>query len=216
MQELYKIPANFQEAKITPEKYDDMYARSIQDPEGFWAKQAEQRLDWFKKWDKVKDTNYGQDDVSIKWFEGGKINVAYNCLDRHLETCGDKTAIIWEGDKPEDSKHITFRELHAEVCKFSNVLESQGVQKGDRVTIYMPMIPEAAVAMLACARIGAIHSVVFGGFSPEALAGRIDDCGSEFIITATEGNRGGKKVPLLANVKEAISKAVTLALLNIS
>lgn len=206
MKEIYEIPSNFANAKITPEKYEQMYAESVTNPDKFWGEQAE-RLDWFSKWDKVKNTNYGQETVDIKWFEGGELNVAYNCLDRHLAERGDKTAIIWEGDNPDDSRKITYRELHAEVCKFSNVLESQGVQKGDRVTIYMPMIPESAVAMLACARIGAVHSIVFGGFSPDALAGRIDDCTSEFIITATEGNRGGKKVPLLANVEAALKIA---------
>jgi len=205
MKDIYPIPANFKTAKMNAKKYDEMYAQSVRDPEGFWGEQAE-RLDWFASWDKVKNTKFGKDSVQIKWFEGGELNVAYNCLDRHLATRGDKIAIIWEGDNPADSRKITYRELHVEVCKFAIVLESQGVQHGDRVTIYMPMIPEAAVAMLACARIGATHSVVFGGFSPEAIAGRIEDCKSEIIITATEGNRGGKKVPLLANVEAALTK----------
>lgn len=204
MQDLYPIQKNFETAKVNKSQYESMYSESITDPENFWAKQAEERLDWFKKWDVVKNTKFGADKTEIKWFEGGELNIAYNCLDRHLENRGDKTAIIWEGDDPADSKHITFRELHTEVCKFSNVLENLGVQKGDRVTIYMPMIPEAAVAMLACARIGAVHSVVFGGFSPDSLGNRIHDCDSDFVITADEGVRGARKVPLKANVDEAI------------
>ncbi|PIR31933.1 MAG: acetate--CoA ligase [Alphaproteobacteria bacterium CG11_big_fil_rev_8_21_14_0_20_44_7] len=205
MQNIYPIPANFQNAKITPAKYEEMYAESVANPDKFWAEQAE-CLDWTKKWDKVKNTDFSGD-VSIKWFEGGELNIAANCIDRHLKERGDKVAIIWEGDNPNDSKKITYKQLHQEVCKFANVLEEQGITKGDRVTIYMPMIPEAAYAMLACARIGAIHSVVFGGFSPEALAGRITDCDSSYIITADEGVRGGKSIALKASVDAAIEKS---------
>lgn len=187
---------------VTAEQYDALYQESITNPEGFWDKQAKERLDWIAPYSTVKNASY--DDVSIKWFEGGKINVSANCIDRHLATRGDQTAIIWEGDDPNDSKHITYNELHKEVCRFSNVLKELGVKKGDRVTIYMPMIPEAAYAMLACTRIGAVHSVVFGGFSPEALRGRIEDCESQFVITADEGLRGSKKVPLKANVDDAV------------
>lgn len=190
------------DALISSEKYRQMYAQSIQDPEGFWAEQAK-TLQWQAPWKKVKNTSY-TGDVHIKWFEGGKLNVAENCIDRHLPARGDQTAIIWEGDNPEDSEHITYRKLYEEVCQLANVLKARGVKKGDRVTIYMPMIPQATYAMLACARIGAVHSVVFGGFSPQALRGRIDDCESNFVITADEGVRGGKKVPLKANVDEAL------------
>ncbi|MCB2081096.1 MAG: AMP-binding protein, partial [Rickettsiales bacterium] len=186
------------------ETYDKLYKESIDDPEEFWARKAK-RLDWFKKWDTVKNTSF-EADVHIRWFEGGKLNDCYNCVDRHLENQADQTAIIWEGDDPNESKHITYKELHQEVCRFANVLKAQGVKKGDVVTIYMPMIPEAAYAMLACARIGAPHSVVFGGFSPEALRGRIEDCDSRYVITADEGVRGGKHIPLKANVDEAVQK----------
>ncbi len=187
---------------LTDKHYQELYTQSINDPEGFWAEQAA-RLDWFAPWHKVKNTDF-TGDVSIKWFEGGKLNVSHNCLDRHLEKNGDSVAILWEGDDPSESRKITYRELHEETCRFSNLLKSRGVKKGDRVTIYMPMIPEAAVAMLACTRIGAVHSVVFGGFSPEALRGRIEDCGSRIVITADEGLRGGRKVPLKANVDQAL------------
>src|SRR6202795_2114133 len=160
-----------------------------------------------KHFSKVKNTSFAKPDVSIKWFEDGATNVAYNCIDRHLPGRANQTAIIWEGDDPKDSKHITYRELHDEVCRFANILRNRDVGKGDRVTIYMPMIPEAVYAMLACARIGAIHSVVFGGFSPDSLAGRIEDCKSKMVITADEGLRGGRKVPLKANTDAAIDKA---------
>jgi acetyl-CoA synthetase len=182
--------------------YERMYAESIQDPVGFWGKQA-QALLWSSPWQNVKNTDY-TGEVRIRWFEGGKLNVAENCIDRHLTTRSDQTAIIWEGDNPEHSRHISYRELHDEVCKLANVLKAHGVKKGDRVTIYMPMIPQAAYAMLACARIGAVHSVVFGGFSPSSLRGRIVDCKSTFVITVDEGVRGGKKIPLKANVDEAL------------
>ncbi len=185
-------------------KYDEMYRRSIEDPDGFWGEQAK-RLDWIKPWDRVKNSTF-EGEVSIRWFEGGQLNVSANCLDRHLEARGDQTAIIWEGDDPAESKTFSYREVYEEVCRFANVLKSRGVKKGDRVTIYMPMIPETAFAMLACTRIGAVHSVVFGGFSPESLAGRILDCKSTCVITADEGLRGGRTVPLKANTDEALEK----------
>ena len=185
-------------------QYEAMYKRSIENPDGFWGEQAE-RLDWIKRWDRVKNTSFERD-ISIKWYEGGQLNVSVNCLDRHLATRGDQPAIIWEGDDPNQSKIITYREAYEEVCRFANVLKAQGVKRGDRVTIYMPMIPETAFAMLACTRIGAIHSVVFGGFSPDALAGRILDCTSTCIITADEGYRGGGTVPLKANTDAALEK----------
>ena len=186
-------------------KYRDMYAASIKDPNAFWAEQAK-RIHWMKPFSKVKNTSFAKPNVSIKWFEDGVTNAAYNCIDRHLHTRGNQTAIIWEGDDPKESKKITYRELHDEVCRFANILRNRNVKKGDRVTIYMPMIPEAAYAILACARIGAIHSVVFGGFSPDSLAGRIEDCKSNVVITADEGLRGGRKVPLKANTDAAIAK----------
>lgn len=190
------------QANLNMEGYERLRAEAKADPEAFWARQAE-RLHWQVPFTKVKDTSFDRDDFRIKWFEDGVLNVSENCLDRHLETRGDKPAIIWEADDPSLSRTITYRELHGEVSTFANVLKSLGVERGDRVTIYLPMIPEAAVAMLACSRIGAIHSVVFAGFSPEALAGRITDCGSKVVITADEGLRGGKAVPLKANVDEA-------------
>jgi acetyl-CoA synthetase len=183
-----------------------MYERSIKDPNGFWAEQAK-RVDWIKPFSKVKNTTYDPHNVSIKWFEDGTLNAAYNCVDRHLAKRGDQTAILWEGDDPKDDKKITYKQLHAEVCRFANVLKARGVKKGDRVTIYMPMIPEAAISILACARIGAVHSVIFGGFSPDSIAGRIEDCKSTCIVTADEGLRGGRKIPLKANVDTACDKA---------
>jgi acetyl-CoA synthetase len=193
-------------AFVDKSKYEAMYARSVNDPQGFWAEHGK-RVDWIKPFTKVKNTTYGPPDVSIKWFEDGALNVSANCVDRHLATRGDQVAIIWEGDDPSESKHITYRQLHDEVCKFANVLRNREVKKGDTVTIYLPMIPEAAYAMLACARIGAVHSIVFGGFSPDSLAGRIKDAKSKVVITADEGLRGGRKVPLKANVDEAVEKA---------
>ena len=193
-------------AHIDNERYLEMYERSIRDPEGFWAEQAK-RVDWFREPTVIKNVDYGPPDVSIKWYEDGVLNIAHNCLDRHLASRGDQTAIVWEGDDPAEDKKITYRELHRDVCKFANALKGLGVRKGDRVTLYLPMIPEAAVAMLACARIGAIHSIVFGGFSPDALAGRIDDCDSEYIVTADEGLRGGRTVPLKVNTDAAIDIA---------
>ncbi|GHA14966.1 acetyl-coenzyme A synthetase [Devosia pacifica] len=188
----------------TKEQYEALYERSVSDPDGFWREQAA-RLDWIKPFTKVKNTSFAYPDVSIKWFEDGELNVAANCIDRHLETRGDQIAIIWEPDDPKaDSRSITYRELHEEVSRFANVLKSLGAKKGDRVTIYLPMIPEAAYAMLACARIGAVHSVVFAGFSPDALSGRINDCDSNIVVTADEGRRGGKVVPLKKNVDAAL------------
>lgn len=203
---VYAISAEWkQRGFIDDAKYKQMYERSVKDPNGFWAEQAK-RIDWIKPFTKVKNTSYAPNNVSIKWFEDGTLNVAYNCIDRHLPKRAKQTAIIWEGDDPKDSKHITYQELHDEVCRMANILRNRNVKKGDRVTIYMPMIPEAAYAMLACARIGAIHSVVFGGFSPDSLAGRIEDCKSNVVITADEGLRGGRKVPLKANTDAAIKK----------
>jgi acetyl-CoA synthetase len=204
---IYEVPAQWQtRAYADLAKYKEMYARSLKDPNGFWGEQAK-RIDWIKPFTKVKNTSFDPHNVSIKWFEDGALNVAYNCVDRHLAKRGDQTAIIWEGDDPKEDKKITYKQLHAEVCRFANVLKARGVKKGDRVTIYMPMIPEAAISMLACARIGAVHSVVFGGFSPDSLAGRIEDCKSTVIVTADEGLRGGRKVPLKVNADAAADKA---------
>ena len=197
------LPHSAERALIDEATYQAMYRRSIEDPEGFWADMANEHVDWFGKWDKVADWSF-EDGVSIRWFDGAKVNVAHNCLDRHLAERGDKPAILWEGDRPGEERRITFRELHAEVCRFSNVLKSRGVKKGDRVCIYMPMVPEAAVAMLACARIGAVHSVVFGGFSPDALRDRILDSDCRVVVTADEGPRGGRNVPLKGNTHQAL------------
>ena len=202
---VYPVPAALAgAAHIDEERYAAMHARSISDPDAFWAEQAEQFVSWSRKWDKVQDWDY--DKVDIKWFSGAKLNVSYNCLDRHLESRGDDTAIIWEGDDPGVDKKITYRELHREVCRFANVLKARGVAKGERVSIYMPMIPEAAVAMLACARIGAVHSIVFGGFSPEALKDRILDSDCRVVITADETVRGGRTTPLKANTDKALEQ----------
>jgi acetyl-CoA synthetase len=202
----YAVPAAWKKkAYFDDASYKKTYAESVKDPEKFWAKQAK-RLDWVKAPKKIKNVSFAYPNVSIKWYEDGVLNVAYNCIDRHLKKRADQTAIIWEGDNPYDDKKITYRELYEHTCRMANVLKKHGVKKGDRVTIYMPMIPEATYAMLACARIGAVHSVVFGGFSPESLAGRINDCDSRFIITADEGLRGGKKIPLKANTDEALKK----------
>jgi acetyl-CoA synthetase len=202
---LYPIPESFAtSAQITRQDYQRMYAESIEDPERFWGRIA-RRIDWIKEYSQVKDSSFAADDCHIRWFSDGKLNVASNCLDRHLEARGDKTAIIWEGDDPGQSKYISYRELYERVCQCANALKSLGVKRGDRVTIYLPMIPEIAIAMLACARIGAVHSVVFAGFSSEALGGRIADCDSQLVITADEGMRGGKRVPLKQNVDGALS-----------
>ena len=204
---VYKVPAEWKRrAHIDAAGYASLYAESVRDPEGFWAEHGK-RIDWFTPYSKVKDVNFACPDVSIRWFQDGVTNVAHNCIDRHLETRADQVALLWEGDDPGQSKEITYRELHENVCRFANVLKSRGVEKGDRVTIYMPMIPEAAFAMLACARIGAVHSVVFGGFSPDALAGRIVDCDSRVLVTADEGVRGGRPIPLKANSDKAVELA---------
>ncbi|WP_343312822.1 acetate--CoA ligase [Brucella sp. BE17] len=205
-EKLYPVlPEAKKNTLIDNEKYLEWYKESVTDPDGFWAKHG-RRIDWFKPFTKVKDTSF-DGDVSIKWYEDGVTNVSYNCIDRHLKSRGDQVAIIWEGDNPYIDKKVTYRELHENVCRLANVLKKHGVKKGDRVTIYLPMIPEAAYAMLACARIGAVHSVVFAGFSPEALAGRIVDCESTFVITADEGVRGGKPVALKENTDTAIDIA---------
>ena len=193
-------------AKIDAAGYERMYADSVRDPEAFWAEHGK-RIDWMKPYSQIKDVSYDASDLHIRWFHDGTLNVAANCIDRHLETRGDKTAIIWEGDEPTDDARITYRELFDQVSRLGSAMRDMGVAKGDVVTIYMPMIPEAAVAMLACARIGAVHSVVFGGFSPDALAGRIEDCGSQWVITADEGVRGGRRIPLKANVDKALEQA---------
>ncbi len=204
----YKVPKEWKErAFIDKDKYEKLYRKSIEKPDKFWGKEG-LRLDWIKPYTKVKNTNFEYPDVSIKWYEDGTLNVAANCIDRHLKKRGKQTAIIFEPDDPNaPALHITYKELYDNVCRLANVLKANGVGRGDRVTIYLPMIPEAAYAMLACARIGAIHSVVFGGFSPDSLAGRIEDCGSKLLITADEGVRGGRKVPLKVNADEALRKA---------
>jgi acetyl-CoA synthetase len=202
-EKIYPVPESFAaRAHINQGQYQELYKRSVDDPEAFWAEQAETFVDWYKPWDKVLEWDYNKGEIS--WFEGAELNVCYNCVDRHLETRGDQVAIIWEGDDPGEDKKITYRELHEEVCTFANVLKARGVQKGDRVCIYMPMVPEAAYAMLACARIGAIHSVVFGGFSPESIKDRILDSDCRVVITADEGVRGGKTIPLKANTDRAL------------
>ncbi len=204
--QIHPVPAAVAaHALIDSAKYKDMYQASIDDPEAFWGEQG-QRLDWIKPYTKVKNTSYAYENVSINWFEDGTLNVSANCIDRHLATRADQTAIIWEADDPTLSKHITYRELHGEVCRFANVLKGLGVAKGDSVILYMPMIPEAAYAMLACARIGAVHSIVFGGFSPDALASRIEDCGARLVITADEAPRGGRNTALKANADKALAK----------
>ncbi len=199
------IEAARDRALVTAEDYEALYRESVEDNEGFWSRVA-QRLDWIRPFSTVKDVSWDRDDLHVRWFEDGTLNACWNCVDRHLETRGEQTAILWEGDDPSRDLAISYRELHTRVCRMANALKSLGVEKGDRVTLYMPMIPEAAVAMLACARIGAVHSVVFGGFSPDALAGRILDCASSVVITADEGVRGGRKVPLKANVDAAAER----------
>ena len=208
---LYPVPAEWAEtALIDADRYTEMYRESVEDPEGFWRREA-QRIDWIRPFSTVKETSFREDDFGIRWFGDGTLNLSANCLDRHLAERGSTTAIIWEPDDPgERGLTISYRELHSMVCRFANALKGQGVRRGDRVTIYLPMVPEAAVAMLACARIGAIHSVVFGGFSPEALAGRIIDCDSTLVITADEGLRGGKRIPLKANVDAALEHCTSV------
>ncbi|BCQ36873.1 MULTISPECIES: acetate--CoA ligase [Erwinia] len=201
----YPVPANIAEnTQINAQQYASMYQQSVQDPDAFWGEQGK-ILDWIKPYTLVKNTSFAPGNVSIRWFEDGTLNLAANCLDRHLQTRGDHPAIIWEGDDSSESKTITYRELHQDVCRFANTLKALGINKGDVVAIYMPMVPEAAVAMLACARIGAVHSVIFGGFSPEAVAGRIIDCNARLVITADEGVRAGRTIPLKKNVDDALN-----------
>ncbi len=203
-EELFPVPEAWQQrAWADNAKYQELYRQSIDDPEGFWREQGK-RIDWIKPYSKVKDVSYDAENLHIRWFEDGTLNAAANCLDRHLETRGDQVAVIWEGDDPNNDKTLTYRELHAEVCRFANGLRARGVKKGDRVTIYLSMVPEIAVAMLACVRIGAVHSVVFGGFSPESLAGRIQDCESTVVITGDEGVRGNRTIPLKGNTDAAL------------
>jgi acetyl-CoA synthetase len=203
--QLYQVPAEFAaRARVDARRYAAEYARSVREPEAFWG-EIGRRLDWIRPYTKVKDVSYRLDDFHIRWYEDGTLNVAHNCLDRHLGKRGDRVAIIWQGDQPGETRQVTYRELYADVCRFGNVLRDLGVRKGDRVTIYLPMIPQAAVAMLACARIGAIHSVIFAGFSPESIASRIEDCGSRIVITADEAWRGGKTIALKRNVDAAIA-----------
>ncbi|WP_372770888.1 acetate--CoA ligase [Pseudoalteromonas sp.] len=206
-QEIYPVPASVKEAALIDEaKYNELYQWSIDDPEAFWGEQGK-RLDWIKPFTKVKNTSFDKGHVNIRWYEDGQLNVSYNCIDRHLKDKADKVALIWEGDNPEQSENITYQQLHDEVCKLANGLKKLGVKKGDRVAIYMPMTPQAIYAMQACARIGAVHSVVFGGFSPSAIADRIKDSGAKVVITSDHGRRGGNAVPLKANVDEALTQA---------
>ncbi|WP_419813390.1 acetate--CoA ligase [Bacterioplanoides sp.] len=208
-QHVYPVkPGYADSAWINNETYQQMYQQSVLNPDSFWREQATQRIDWMQPFTQVRNVSFDNHNVDIRWFEDGTLNASVNCLDRHLPQRGDQTAIIWEGDEPDQDKHITYNELHEQVCRFANALKGQGIQRGDVVCIYMPMVPEAAVAMLACARIGAIHSVVFGGFSPDALAGRIQDSHAKLVITADEGVRGGRVVPLKANVDEALTNPV--------
>jgi acetyl-CoA synthetase len=209
MSQLHPVPPEFAaRARIKADDYAKLYAESVKNPEAFWERIGK-RLDWTKPYTKIKDVSYDAKDLHIRWYSDGELNLSANCLDRHLQTRGDKTAILWEGDDPNESKAITYKQLHKQVCKAANVLKNLGVAKGDRVTIYLPMIPEAAIAMLACARIGAIHNVVFGGFSPDSLASRIADSSTKVVITADEGLRGGKKVALKINVDEALTRPGT-------
>jgi acetyl-CoA synthetase len=209
MSQLHPVPPEFAaRARIKADDYAKLYAESVKNPEAFWERIGK-RLDWTKPYTKIKDVSYDAKDLHIRWYSDGELNLSANCLDRHLQTRGDKTAILWEGDDPNESKAITYKQLHEQVCKAANVLKNLGVAKGDRVTIYLPMIPEAAIAMLACARIGAIHNVVFGGFSPDSLASRIADSSTKVVITADEGLRGGKKVALKINVDEALTRPGT-------
>ena len=210
-QTVYPVTAEWAEkALVNKARYEEMCRAAVRDPDAFWAEQAK-RIDWIKPFTVVKDTSFHKADFHIRWFADGTLNLSANCLDRHLAERGDTIAIIWEPDDPaEADRRLTYRELHSEVCRFANALKAQGAEKGDRITIYLPMVPEAAVAMLACARIGAIHSVVFGGFSPDSLAGRIQDCNSNIVITADEGLRGGKTVPLKVNVDEALDECPTV------
>ncbi|HGN0870099.1 TPA: acetate--CoA ligase [Providencia alcalifaciens] len=211
----HPVPANIaKNALINEQQYNDEYQRSIQDPEGFWGEKGK-IVDWIKPYTRVKNTSFDPGHVNIRWFEDGTLNLSANCLDRHLATRGDQTAIIWEGDDPNQSKNITYRELHHDVCQFANVLKKQGIHKGDVVAIYMPMVVEAAVAMLACARIGAIHTVIFAGFSPEAVSGRVIDCKAKLIITSDEGLRAGRAIPLKKNVDDALQNPQVTTVANV-
>ncbi len=212
IKDVYPVPEDFRQRAWVKsrEEYEKLYRESVEDNDGFWARIAEQQVTWFKKWDRVQDWKYSKDEVYIKWFEGAKLNVSYNCLDRHLETRGDQIAILWEGNEPTEDRAITYRELHEEVCRFANVLKDHGVKKGDRVSIYLPMIPELAVAMLACTRIGAIHSIVFGGFSADALKDRIQDCDSNFLVTCDGFYRGAKLVNQKAQADQALAECPTV------
>jgi len=204
---VYEVPESIAaKAHVNAAQYAELYRRSIEDPEGFWAEQAEQYVSWFKPWTKVMDYSYRAEDLHVKWFDGATLNVSHNCLDRHLDSRGEQVAIIWEGDNPAEDRKITYRELHAEVCRLANVLKSRGVEKGDRVCIYLPMIPEAAVAMLACTRIGAVHSIVFGGFSPDSLRDRVLDSECKVVITSDESVRGGRHIPLKKNADIALQE----------
>ncbi|WP_455818806.1 acetate--CoA ligase [Pseudomonas cerasi] len=212
---LYPVPANIAEnTQINAQQYASMYQQSVQDPGAFWGEQGK-ILDWIKPYTLVKNTSFAPGNVSIRWFEDGTLNLAANCVDRHLQTRGDHPAIIWEGDDSSESKTITYRELHRDVCRVANTLKELGINKGDVVAIYMPMVPEAAVAMLACARIGAVHSVIFGGFSPEAVAGRIVDCNARLVITADEGVRAGRSIPLKKNVDDALNNPNVTSVRNV-
>ncbi|WP_315708394.1 acetate--CoA ligase [Brenneria uluponensis] len=214
-QNKHPIPVNIaKDALITADQYKKMYQESIQDPAAFWREQGK-IVDWMKPYQQVKNTSFDPGHIHIGWFEDGTLNVAANCLDRHLETRGDQTAIIWEGDDAKESKKVTYRELHQSVCRFANVLKAQGIKKGDVIAIYMPMVPEAAVAMLACARIGAVHSVIFGGFSPESIAGRIIDSSAKLVITADEGIRAGRAIPLKKNIDEALKNPAVNSVSNV-
>jgi len=216
LKEIYPVPEKFREKAYikSREEYEKIWKESISDPEGFWAKIAEEYITWFKKWDKVMDVNYGEspDKLWVKWFVNGKVNVSYNCLDRHLDTRGDQTAILFEGNEPSDDKKYTYKQLHEEVCKFANILKKNGVKKGDRVTFYLPMIPELAIGILACTRIGAVHSVVFGGFSAEALRDRVLDCDSQVVISCDGTFRGAKAVPQKSNADKAIAECPNVTL----
>jgi len=217
MSQQYKHPipaAIAANALITAEQYQTMYQQSVSDPDAFWGEQGK-ILDWIKPYSKVKNSSFAPGNISIRWYEDGTLNLAANCLDRHLEKRGDHPAIIWEGDDASESKTLTFRQLHNQVCRFANVLLSLGVKKGDVVAIYMPMVPEAAVAMLACARIGAVHSVIFGGFSPEAVAGRVVDSSAKLVITADEGVRAGRPIPLKKNVDDALNNPTVNSVKNV-
>ncbi len=206
-EQVYPVPAEFAaQAHVNQQQYESMYRQSVEDPAAFWAEQAEQYLSFFKPFDQVLDWSYAKQDLHIEWFKGARLNVSYNCLDRHLDSRGDQTAILWEGDNPEESRAISYRELHDDVNRFANALKARGVKKGDRVSIYMPMIPEATVAMLACTRIGAVHSIVFSAFSPDALASRILDSDCQVLITADQSIRGGKALPLKVNADQALEQ----------